>query len=141
MMMLVLGAAFFSNDNFAQKNSNSKEGKASFYHNKFNGRKTATGEVFRNTGYTAASNHYPLGTYVKVSNKKNGKYVYVKINDRMGHQGRVIDLTHRAATDLSFVNSGLTNVSIEIVSADEGKRKILAQTEHQSDAPNTGKKL
>lgn len=106
-----------------------KEGTASFYHNKFNGRLTATGETFRNSGYTAASNHFALGTYVKVTNKKNGNIVYVKINDRMGHPSRVIDLTERAAIDLNFKNSGTTKVSIEVVSADEGKRKILAQNE------------
>ena len=121
-VLMIIGATFFNNETQAQTN-NSKEGKASFYHKKFDGRKTATGETFRNSGYTAASNHYPLGTYVKVSNKKNGKFVYVKINDRMGHQGRVIDLTYRAADDLSFVNSGLTNVTIEVVNAEEGKRK------------------
>lgn len=136
--MLIIGATFFSNITNAQ---NSKDGKASFYHNKFEGRKTATGETFRNSGYTAASNHFPLGTYVKVSNKKNGKVVYVKINDRMGHQGRVIDLTYRAAGDLNFINSGLTNVSIEVVNKEEGKRKVLAQTEYRGTPVNTGKSL
>lgn len=111
------------------KANSEKEGIASYYHNKFNGRKTANGEIFRNSGYTAASNHFPLGTYVKVTNKRNGHFVYVKINDRMGHKGRVIDLTERAAIDLNFKQKGLTQVNIEVVSAEEGKRKILAQNE------------
>lgn len=127
-LVMILAVAFAPLAN-AQKYSHSenKTGKASYYHNKFNGRKTSTGEIFRNTGYTAASNFFKLGTYVKVTNKSNGKVVYVKINDRMGHPTRVIDLTHKAATDLKFVNSGTANVEIVVVSPSEGKRKILAQ--------------
>ncbi|WP_233559683.1 septal ring lytic transglycosylase RlpA family protein [Taibaiella sp. KBW10] len=108
--------------------SNAKTGKASYYHPKFVGRKTATGEVFSNNKYTAACNQYPLGTYLRVTNTKNGKVVYVKVNDRIGHPQRIIDLTQRAASDLKYVNSGLTNVKIEVVNDDEGKRKIFAQT-------------
>lgn len=103
-------------------------GTASFYHPKFVGRQTANGEIFSNNKYTAACNKYKLGTYVKVTNLRNGKSVYVKVNDRIGHPKRVIDLTHRAANDLNFVNSGLTKVKIEVVTPAEGKRKILAQT-------------
>lgn len=105
-----------------------KSGIASFYHNKFVGRKTATGEVFSNKKYTAASNHYTLGSYVKVTNLDNGRIVYVKINDRMGHPSRSIDLTEVAARDLRFHSKGITKVKIETVSSDEGKRKVLAQS-------------
>lgn len=115
-------------DSIAQKSNSTKTGTASFYHNKFVGRKTATGETFSNTKYTAACNQYPLGTYLKVTNNKNGKVVYVKVNDRIGHPKRVIDLTHRAAKDLNFVNAGLATVTVEPVNAQEGQRKILAQT-------------
>jgi rare lipoprotein A len=104
-----------------------KTGVASFYHNKFEGRKTATGEVFDNDKYTAASNHFKLGTYVKVTNQSNGKIVYVKVNDRMGHRGRMIDLAEVAAQDLKFIGRGTTKVKIEQVSAAEGKKQILAQ--------------
>lgn len=104
-----------------------KTGVASFYHNKFEGRKTATGEVFDNDKYTAASNHFKLGTYVKVTNQSNGKMVYVKVNDRMGHRGRMIDLAEVAAQDLKFIGRGTTKVKIEQVSAAEGKKQILAQ--------------
>lgn len=112
----------------AQKGNGSRSGTASFYHNKFVGRKTANGEIFSNTKYTAACNQYPLGTYLKVTNTKNGEVVYVKVNDRIGHPKRIIDLTHRAAKDLRFTNSGLTKVTIEVVDEQEGNRKILAQT-------------
>ncbi len=121
----------------AQKGGDSKTGMASYYHNKFVGRKTANGETFSNTKYTAACNQYPLGTFLKVTNNKNGKAVYVKVNDRIGHPKRVIDLTHRAAKDLSFTNSGLANVTIEVVNADLGQRKILAQTNDDGVSDNT----
>lgn len=104
-----------------------KTGVASFYHNKFEGRKTATGEVFDNDKYTAASNHFKLGAYVKVTNQSNGKIVYVKVNDRMGHQSRMIDLAEVAAQDLKFIGRGTAKVKIEQVSAAEGKKQILAQ--------------
>lgn len=104
-----------------------KTGVASFYHNKFEGRKTATGEVFDNGKYTAASNHFKLGTYVKVTNQSNGKIVYVKVNDRMGHQGRMIDLAEVAAQDLKFIARGTAKVKIEQVSAEEGRKQVLAQ--------------
>lgn len=104
-----------------------KTGVASFYHNKFEGRKTATGEVFDNDKYTAASNHFKLGTYVKVTNQKNGKIVYVKVNDRMGNQSRMIDLAEVAAQDLKFIARGTAKVKIEQVSAEEGKKHVLAQ--------------
>ena len=121
-----------------QEVSNLRKGIASFYHNKFEGRKTATGEVFYNDKYTAACNSMKLGTYAKVTNVSNGKVVYVRINDRMGHQGRAIDLTSLAATKLDFVKKGLANVKIEAVSAEEGKLGILAQRNAElSEQKNT----
>jgi|SRR5690554_5608198 len=104
-----------------------KTGIASFYHEKFVRRQTANGEIFSNEEYTAASNFFKLGTYVKVTNTKNGKHVFVKINDRMGHPTRVIDLTERAARDLKFYNMGIVKVEIEVVPKNEGRRQILAQ--------------
>jgi len=109
-----------------------KTGVASYYHDKFEGRKTATGEIFDNDNFTAASNFFKLGTFVKVTNLQNGKIVYVKINDRMGHPSRVIDLTENAARKLKFVNRGTTKVKIEQVPVQEAKRYIIAQSN-----PNT----
>ncbi len=104
-----------------------KTGIASFYHDKFVGRKTANGEIFNQEKFTAASNHFELGTYVKVTNQNNKKVIYVKVNDRMGHPTRMIDLTELAASKLNFINRGTAKVKIETVSAEEGKRMILAQ--------------
>lgn len=91
-------------------------GLASFYSNKFNGRKTASGEIFSQLKLTAAHNTLPLGTYVRVTNLRNRKTVVVKINDRLHHRNkRIIDLTRAAATKLSFIKSGLTRVKIEVL--------------------------
>lgn len=128
-LLAIISISVITSDLKAQGNgTKEKTGKASYYHPKFTGRKTATGEIFSNNKYTAACNQYPLGTYLKVTNTKNGRIVYVKVNDRIGHPQRIIDLTHRAAADLNYVNSGLANVRIEAVSPDEGKRRIFAQT-------------
>lgn len=96
-------------------------GLASFYSNKFNGRKTSSGEIFSQQKLTAAHNTLALGTYVRVTNLRNGKTVVVKINDRLHHRNkRVIDLSRAAATKLGFVKSGLTRVKIEVL----GKKPV-----------------
>lgn len=124
------------NDSIAQTSESNKVGVASFYNNKFVGRKTANGEIFKQTLYTCASNYFELGTYLKVTNLANKKVVFVKVNDRMGHPTRVIDLTYLAAKDLNFINSGTTKVKIETVSHNEGKRQIFAQL-NGDEAVNT----
>ena len=107
-----------------------KKGVASFYHDKFEGRQTATGEVFDNDKFTAASNRLKLGTYVKVTNLNNGRVVYVRINDRMSpNNPRLIDLAAIAAEKLDFKEQGLAKVKLEVVPSDEGKTKIIAQRE------------
>jgi rare lipoprotein A len=91
-------------------------GIASFYSNKFNGRKTANGEIFSQQKLTAAHNTLPLGTWVRVTNLRNKKTVIVKINDRLNAKNkRLIDLTKLAAQKLGFVKSGLTRVKVEIL--------------------------
>lgn len=91
-------------------------GMASYYSNKFNGRKTANGEIFNNLKLTAAHNTLPLGTYVRVTNLRNGRTVVVKINDRLHRRNkRVIDLSRAAASKLGFIKSGLTRVKIEVL--------------------------
>jgi rare lipoprotein A len=91
-------------------------GTASFYSNKFDGRKTANGEIFSQKKYTAACNVLPLGTWIKVTNLKNGKTVTVKTNDRLHPKmKRIVDLTRAAAKQLGFISSGLTRVKVEVI--------------------------
>jgi rare lipoprotein A len=114
----------------AEKKSDDKKGVASFYHPKFEGRKTATGEIFKNGNFTAACNKLTLGTFVKVTNLANGIAVYVRINDRMAAANkRLIDLASIAAEKLGFIDDGITKVKIETVPIEEGRNGILAQRE------------
>lgn len=91
-------------------------GTASYYHNKFVGRKTANGEIFDQGKLTAAHKSLPLGTWVKVTNLSNDSTVIVKINDRMPQWNkRSIDLSKTAASQLDYLHNGLTKVKIEII--------------------------
>ena len=84
---------------------------ASFYHSKFEGRKTANGDIFSNNNLTAAYNHVPLGTILKVTNIKNNKSVIVKVNDRCGINSRV-DLSQKAFSSIADLKSGIIKVNI-----------------------------
>jgi len=95
---------------------NVTNGTASFYAQKFNGRKTSSGERFSNDSLTAAHKKFKFGTYVMVRNLKNDSTVIVKINDRLPQQSkRTIDLTVKAAKQLNFIKSGLTKVEITVL--------------------------
>jgi rare lipoprotein A len=97
-------------------------GIASFYHDKFEGRKTANGSIFTQSKMTAASNKYPLNSWVKVINLSNKREVYVKITDRMHPKNtRLIDLTTTAARQLRFMTRGLVKVRVEYM----GKKEPL----------------
>lgn len=94
------------------------EGKASFYANQFHGRKTANGETFNMNKLTAAHPSLPFGTWVRVTNLRNGKEVIVRINDRGPYvKGRVIDLSVGAAKEIGLLKSGITKVKLEALSS------------------------
>jgi len=91
-------------------------GQASFYNDKFNGRKTASGEKFSQKKLTAACNKLPLGTKIKVTNIQNGKSVIVKINDRLHPKmKRIVDLSKAAAKKIGLTTAGVTRVKVEVV--------------------------
>ncbi len=93
------------------------KGKASYYADKFHGRKTASGEVYDKKKLTAAHRTYAFGTVVRVTNKKNGKSVDVRINDRGPFSsGRIIDLSRAAAEKISMVNDGVVDVEVKVIS-------------------------
>jgi rare lipoprotein A len=94
-----------------------QKGIASFYSDSLNGRRTASGERYDKTAYTAAHKRLPLGTVVRVTNARNGKSVDVTINDRGPYvKGRVIDLSRQAAWDIGMAKRHLTNVELEVIS-------------------------
>lgn len=90
---------------------------ASYYHDKFNGRKTASGKRFNNNELTAAHKKFPFGTKLRITNEINKKSVIVVITDRGPFiKGREIDLSKRAFMDItSNKKSGLVYVTIEIL--------------------------
>lgn len=102
-----------------EEDDDSVTGIASFYSSNLDGTKTATGERYRNSKLSAASNHFDLNTWVRVTNLKNNKSVVLRINDRMHprmkEKGRVVDLSRIAASKLGFIKSGLTRVKVEPV--------------------------
>lgn len=83
-------------------------GGASFYGEKWNGRRTANGEIFNTYELTAAHKSLPFGTKVKVVNKTTGKSVVVRINDRGPFvKGRTIDLSKKAFQSIASINKGV----------------------------------
>lgn len=94
--------------------SYSKEGIASYYHLKFNGRKTASGDVYNSTHFTAAHKTLPINSYALVTNLHNNRKVIVRINDRGPFsEKRIIDLSHAAAKELGLIARGTGQVRIE----------------------------
>jgi rare lipoprotein A len=90
-----------------------ERGQASYYANKYKGRRTASGQVFRQHKRTAASLTIPLGTKAKVTNLKNGKTVKVLINDRGPYaKGRIIDLSRKAARRIDMIRDGVVPVKV-----------------------------
>lgn len=115
MMISTLGIYSFNKYNA----EDAKTSFASFYHDKFNGRKTASGEIFSNSKMTAANRTLPFGTKVKVTNLRSGKSVIVEINDRGPfHSSRALDLTKAAYKAIGDPRKGTMPVEYEIIDND-----------------------
>jgi rare lipoprotein A len=98
-------------------------GVASWYGGVFNGRKTASGEVFDMNAMTACHPSLPFGSIVRVVNRSNHRSVVVRITDRgdLVEEGRVIDLSYGAAEKLGITWAGLAKVDLQVLSL--GRRK------------------
>jgi rare lipoprotein A len=108
----------------AQADGFTQTGKASWYGKKFHGRKTANGERYDMYGLSAAHKTLPLGTWVRVNNRDNGRTLDVRINDRGPFvHGRIIDLSYGAAKKLGVVGPGTANVKVTAL----GSRVAAAQ--------------
>lgn len=98
-----------------------EQGIASWYGQKFDGRPTASGELYDMFELTAAHRKLPLPTYARVTNLDNGRSTIVKINDRGPfHADRIIDLSYGAAVKLGFAEAGVTRVEVEAITVDDG---------------------
>jgi rare lipoprotein A len=94
-----------------------QSGLATWYGGSFAGKKTANGERFDPTKYTAAHRKLPFGTWVEVRRADTGRTVRVRINDRgpWGDDRRIIDLSRKAAEELDVVREGVAKVELRVV--------------------------
>jgi rare lipoprotein A len=97
-----------------------QEGLATYYARAFEGRRTASGDIFRHAELTAAHPSHPFGTVVRVTNLKKNRSVIVRITDRGPsplHQrrGTIIDLTKSAAAELGMMAAGRVPVTLEVL--------------------------
>ncbi len=108
-----------SKDNFKNsryQNSDVIYGEASYYADKFHGRKTANGEIFDMYKLTAAHKSLPFDTILEVTNQNNGKSVVVRVNDRGPYKkGRILDLSYAAAKSIDMISTGVARVQIKIL--------------------------
>ena len=113
-----------------------EEGLASWYGGKFQGRRTANGEIFDTEQLTAAHKTLPFGTRVKVTSLETGQSVIVRINDRGPFvEGRVIDLSRAAAARIGIAGRGVGPVRVEVVGSEAAGAVPSAELQAQSAAP------
>ena len=118
-------------------------GDASWYGSDFHGRRTANGEIFSANAITGAHPTLPLPSYVRVTNEENGRSVVVRVNDRGPYlPGRIMDLSHRAAEMLGYVNNGHTQIKAEYVGPapleGDDTRMLVASYSGPADFGGTG---
>jgi rare lipoprotein A len=107
-------------------------GKASWYGREFQGRKTASGEIFDMNQLSAAHRSLPFGTHLRVTNLENGKTVEVRINDRGPYaKGRVLDFSYGAAKGLGMLRKGEVLVGAVVLDGESNDR--TASTRKRSD--------
>ena len=119
-IIAVLLLSFLTAVGYAQEVECQQTGVASFYADKFNGRKTASGERFNQKKMTCAHRTLPFGTKLKVTNTANGKSIIVTVTDRGPFtKGRILDLSKSAANQLDFLRAGKTEVMLEAMTDEE----------------------
>ncbi|MGC9375350.1 MAG: septal ring lytic transglycosylase RlpA family protein [Bacteroidales bacterium] len=144
--LLIFSLVLFSCHIKSQDKKYIQTGIASFYADKFEGRKTASGEIYYHIRKTAAHPKLPFGSVIKVTNLENQKFVVVRINDRGPFvPNRIIDLSKSAAQELGFVDKGLAKVKIELIASTDdlpgNDSKNIEKTEYyQIDAQKASPK-
>ena len=121
------------------------KGSASYYHKKFTGRKTASGERLNNVDFTCAHKYLPFGTMIEVENPVTHRWVVVRVNDRGPFsKGRVVDLSYSAAKEIGMIQKGIIRVNCKVVgkngeillaregATEENFREIFQQNEADS---------
>lgn len=118
LIVATMGAAPVQNGSKAVETTSKpyQIGRASWYGKPFHGRTTANGETYNMFQFTAAHRQLPLGTWVKVTNLRNGKWIMVRVNDRGPvPETRIIDLSYAVAQLLEFRERGTERVRLDIV--------------------------
>ncbi len=120
MLLLCMVVSVHAQHDFLTK------GMASFYHDNFEGRRTASGEIFKQSKMTCAHRSLPFGTQLLVTNLENGKTAVLTVNDRGPYANyRIIDVTKSAAKKLDFIKQGETKVLLELHLPDNLKDSLI----------------
>lgn len=119
LLTLVVGCAGGDSQQFERSSASSgwdgEQGQASFYADRYHGRRTASGEAYDRNALTAAHRSLPFGTQVRVTRLDNGRQTLVRINDRGPFvRGRVIDLSRRGAEELDMLGRGVVKVRLSL---------------------------
>ncbi len=115
-LLLLAGCASAPMRDNAEARGFQETGEASFYADKYQGRKTANGEAFDQAKATAAHKRLPFGSKVKVTNLSNNKSIVVRINDRGPFvRGRIIDLSRSAFAKIGDTKLGVIEVEIKVL--------------------------
>ena len=105
-----------------QLNAAEEFGIASFYSNKFQGKKTASGDIYQKDKMTCAHKTLPFGTLIKVTRLDNNKSVKVRVNDRCPYvNGWITDVSYKAALALEMIGKGSVKVKLEVLEYPKGK--------------------
>jgi rare lipoprotein A len=111
LLSLLAGCA---SDGLIDPHGYNASGSASYYGARHQGKRTASGERFDQSSFTAAHRQLPFGTRVQVTNLANDRKVVVRINDRGPHaRGRLIDISRAAAEQLGMLRSGTAKVRVQ----------------------------
>lgn len=96
-----------------------QKGNISYYIDRFDGRKLASGEILDNTDFVASHHSIPFDTKVKVTNTQNGKSIVVRVNDRGPYAyGRIMDISKAAAKEIGLTSMGVAKAEIEVLNPD-----------------------
>ncbi|MEH6466000.1 MAG: septal ring lytic transglycosylase RlpA family protein [Porticoccus sp.] len=118
-----------------------ERGVASWYGNKFHGRKTSNGEIYSMYGMTAAHKTLPIPSYVRVTNLANNRSVIVRVNDRGPfHGARIIDLSYAAAKKLDYSAKGTATVEVVAIDPRDYQKNTVEQPRiNETPVVTTGK--
>lgn len=140
MRLLLLPALFML---FGHLVSGQEFGIASYYADKYQGRRTAYGVEYDKNEMTAAHKKHPFGTWLRVTRLDNGRSVVVKVIDKGPYtKGRIVDVSRAAARQLRLIRDGKAEVKVEVVSkpdeptmANRQQRDSRERAEAEADIP------